>query len=231
VPIEFTCPLCGKLLRAPDERAGARAICPECREPIAVPAPQFAETAAWGSAPPSASGLHAAETSAAAADVESQSCPGCGAPIRSPQSWCNSCGATLADLDRPAPRVAGYAGFWKRVAAALLDWLILGTVMEMVSNLPVIGHVDGAPELVIAWLYHAYLESSEYQATVGKMALGIVVTDLHGGRVSFGRATARFFAKLLSVITFFVGFIMAAFTERKQTLHDLVAECLVLKKS
>jgi uncharacterized RDD family membrane protein YckC len=73
------------------------------------------------------------------------------------------------------------------------------------------------------------MESSAKQATVGKMALGIIVTDLEGRRLGFGRATGRYFAKILSALILGIGFLMAAFTERKQGLHDMVASTLVVK--
>jgi len=81
------------------------------------------------------------------------------------------------------------------------------------------------------WLYSAYLESGEKQDTWGKQALSIYVTDLSGNRVSFGRASGRFFAKIISgLIPLGIGYIMAGFTERKQALHDMIASCLVLRK-
>ena len=73
------------------------------------------------------------------------------------------------------------------------------------------------------------MESSSYQATIGKMICGLRVTDLNGNRISFERATGRYFAKFLSVMFFGFGFIMAGFTERKQGLHDLLAGTLVRK--
>jgi uncharacterized RDD family membrane protein YckC len=79
------------------------------------------------------------------------------------------------------------------------------------------------------WLYFAKLESGPTQATIGKRVMGIKVTDMTGQRISFGRATGRFFGKLISGMTFYIGYIMAAFTDRKQTLHDLIASTLVVK--
>jgi len=85
--------------------------------------------------------------------------------------------------------------------------------------------------LVIGWLYSAMMESSEYQGTLGKMAIGLIVTDMQGQRVSFGRASGRFFAKLITgLVPLYIGFIMAGFTEKKQALHDMIASCLVLRK-
>ncbi len=83
---------------------------------------------------------------------------------------------------------------------------------------------------VAAWLYFALMESSSRQATLGKMLVGIMVTDLDGGRISFGRATGRHFAMILSALTCYIGFVMAAFTERKQALHDMIAGTLVVRK-
>jgi uncharacterized RDD family membrane protein YckC len=82
------------------------------------------------------------------------------------------------------------------------------------------------------WLYHALLESSEWQATAGKKALGLAVTDLSGDKISFGRASGRYFGKMISnMIPLGVGFILAGVTEKKQALHDMIAGCLVLRKS
>ncbi len=135
-----------------------------------------------------------------------------------------------------------YAGFWRRFVAALIDGIILMAVMGVVFAL--IG-VQAAPQsaasaqqvsatangiaIVIGWLYFALMESNQPQGTVGKLALGLRVTDLDGGRIGFGRATGRHFAKFISAFIFMIGYIMAGFTEKKQALHDLLAGCLVLK--
>ncbi len=78
-----------------------------------------------------------------------------------------------------------------------------------------------------SWLYEALMESSSRQATLGKMIFQMKVTDLSGSRISFARATGRYFAKWLSGLTLFIGYIIAGFTERKQALHDMVAGTLV----
>ena len=83
---------------------------------------------------------------------------------------------------------------------------------------------------VASWLYFALMESSNKQATVGKMALSIKVTDINGNRLTFGRATGRYFGKILSGMILYIGFIMAGFTEKKQALHDMIAGCLVVNK-
>ena len=92
------------------------------------------------------------------------------------------------------------------------------------------GGVLGLLKTAASWLYGALMESSPYQATLGKMALGMKVTDLYGNRISFARATGRHFAKYISMITLCIGFIMVGFTERKQGLHDMIAGTLVLKQ-
>ena len=81
-----------------------------------------------------------------------------------------------------------------------------------------------------SWLYHTAMESSRHQATLGKKALGIIVTDMNGNRISFARANARFFGKWVSGMIMNIGYLMAAFTEKKQALHDILASCLVVMK-
>jgi uncharacterized RDD family membrane protein YckC len=83
---------------------------------------------------------------------------------------------------------------------------------------------------IISLLYFAIMESSKTQGSVGKMALGIKVTDLDGNRISFGKAFLRSIGKVLSQWIAYIGYIMAAFTEKKQGLHDMIAGTLVLKK-
>lgn len=80
------------------------------------------------------------------------------------------------------------------------------------------------------WIYEAGLESSSKQATLGKMALGLRVTDKYGRRITFARASGRYFSKLLSRILM-IGYIMAGFTARKQALHDMIAGTLVVRTS
>ena len=89
--------------------------------------------------------------------------------------------------------------------------------------------ITGAFNTLVNWLYAALLESSSYQATLGKMALGLKVIALEGHRISFARATGRHFAKILSLLMFLIGFIMVGFTRRKQGLHDMLAGTLVIR--
>jgi uncharacterized RDD family membrane protein YckC len=86
--------------------------------------------------------------------------------------------------------------------------------------------------VIASWLYFAGMESSGNQGTLGKMALGLVVTDMNGQPISFARASGRFFSKIITgMIPLAIGYIMAGFTEKKQALHDMIASCLVLRKA
>lgn len=80
-------------------------------------------------------------------------------------------------------------------------------------------------------LYFSFMESSKSQATIGKMALGLLVTDLNGGRLDFGKAFVRNICKIISDFTCLIGYILAGFTEKKQALHDIIASTLVVKKT
>jgi uncharacterized RDD family membrane protein YckC len=148
-----------------------------------------------------------------------------------------------------------YGGFWRRVVASLIDAVIVNAVMAVLSFvIPVyekVGMGDiSVPESVMgigaeleynslgavilflgSWLYAALMESGPKQATLGKMALSLQVIDLDGDRVSFAQASGRFFAKILSFGLFLIGFLMVAFTPRKQGLHDMLAKTLVIRRS
>jgi uncharacterized RDD family membrane protein YckC len=141
-----------------------------------------------------------------------------------------------------------YASFWLRFAAYLIDSMILGLVfvpVGLVLGMVMAAKGDGGDEpttdliqaanmginvasIVVTWLYSSLLESSSWQGTVGKKLIGLRVTDMNGNRISFGKATGRHFGKILSGMICLVGFIMAAFTEKQQALHDQLAGTLVI---
>jgi uncharacterized RDD family membrane protein YckC len=104
------------------------------------------------------------------------------------------------------------------------------------GNLQRVGGIIGLLLLAVLfsfvgqWLYYALMESSKYGGTLGKLALGIRVTDMEGNRVSFARATGRYFSRIITNMTMLIGYIIAGFTEKKQALHDLIASCLVIQK-
>jgi uncharacterized RDD family membrane protein YckC len=84
--------------------------------------------------------------------------------------------------------------------------------------------------IIIYWLYYSVMESSSKQATLGKMAMRIIVTDGQGNGISFARATGRLLAKIISTIILLIGYLMIAFTRDKQGLHDMIADTLVVMK-
>jgi uncharacterized RDD family membrane protein YckC len=138
----------------------------------------------------------------------------------------------------PHSAISPYAGFWRRFAALLIDAIICGciTLPIVLILISVTGDGDAGAIVgnlissLIEWLYYALSESSQHQATLGKRALGIIVTECNGGRISFATATGRLFGKALSMLIFFFGFFMCGWTKKKQTLHDIMAGCLVVKK-
>ena len=143
-----------------------------------------------------------------------------------------------------------YAGFWLRAAAIIIDSVLYSTVTIIVLFAFIFLVIDsdftspsdeamivGAAVLIevlfyLGWfLYFAILESSEWQASIGKKIVGLTVTDIRGHRLSFARAAGRSFGAMISHMTFGVGYVMAGFTGKKQALHDMIAGCLVLRRS
>ncbi len=148
--------------------------------------------------------------------------------------------------------MGNYAGFWRRVGAYLIDAILLGVVTSILGSITGLqmgggavlaalssgdpqaiaaaqssGNLGNLLSIIIGVAYFAGMESSSHQATLGKKVLGMVVTDLNGNRLSLGRAIGRYFAKIVSAIILGIGFIMVAFTEKKQGLHDMIAGTLV----
>ncbi|MGD0970129.1 MAG: RDD family protein [Desulfobaccales bacterium] len=187
-------------------------------------------------------------------------CPACGKEAPELTNFCQYCGQTLnwaggepqiQGTAGRSPAAVKYAGFWLRFVAFVIDCIFisivfLGATTVVASILGVhaglhagryggtafggafvIRHFSGT---LVAWLYWALMESSPQQATLGKMALGLKVTDLQGERLSFARATGRYFGKIVSSLILLVGFMMAGWTEKKQALHDIMAGTLVVKK-
>ena len=193
-------------------------------------------------------------------------CNKCGAQNTAGAQFCHRCGtptnpagaapaavplsatpisATSYTAIAPVVGVA-YGGFWIRVVAAIVDFVLLRVVLSPIrfifGGLGLAGMMGRVPHVGLAilgggltlvamvfgsWLYEAFMESSSYQATLGKMIFGMKVTDLNGSRISFARATGRHFAKWLSAMILGIGYLMVAFSDRKQGLHDLLAGTLV----
>jgi uncharacterized RDD family membrane protein YckC len=163
-----------------------------------------------------------------------------------------------SNLDKEIAPNSGYGSFMRRFAAMMIDGVIFAFIMvalfaltggvakltsmveegEMSQN-ALLANFAGAfiGLYILQWLYFAYFESSEKQGTFGKQAMGLFVTDINGDRLTFGKASIRYFARLLPTLIPVVGFLYTLadyfsqpFTEKKQTLHDMIAGTLVFKK-
>jgi len=134
---------------------------------------------------------------------------------------------------------SSYGGFWIRLAAYILDAIILGIPLAVLNvalnpkpNDPSSSHpgIVFVLTLVVELAYFAGFWSSGLQATLGQKICGLrVVSASDFGKISFARAAGRFFAMILSGLIFCIGFLMIAFTERKQGLHDMIAGTYVIK--
>ena len=186
-------------------------------------------------------------------------CNQCGGQNPAGATFCSKCGGSLIGVPQPLATTATrpvvstparYGGFWIRFVAALIDGILVQVVVVpfgalmggaigvagVATSMPgegtrlvsvIVGVVLG---LLGSWIYEAAMESSSLQATLGKMIFGMKVTDGNGNRISFMRATGRHFAKYLSSLILFIGYIMAGFTARKQALHDIIADTLVIRR-
>lgn len=147
------------------------------------------------------------------------------------------------------------AAFIDAILLSIVDWIILAPILAMIGitasgGFPFSGmdtdDIDIAALVAtltamfgIAWiikrgvdiLYHSFMESSKFQGSIGKMALGLIVTDTNGAKLDFTKAFIRNISKIVSYFILCIGYIMAGFTEKKQALHDMIANTLVVKKS
>jgi uncharacterized RDD family membrane protein YckC len=140
-------------------------------------------------------------------------------------------------------RYVGYASFGRRFLAYLIDYFLMfaiGIAMLLVAAPLMVSAENEKASLTyqivlnivsvaLSVAYYAGMESSASQATLGKMAMGLKVTDLYGRRISLGRAVGRLFGKVISGLIFLIGFLMVIWTEKKQGLHDMMAGTLVLE--
>jgi len=130
-------------------------------------------------------------------------------------------------------------GFWARVVATIIDTvvtLVASVIVAFMAGI-VIGVIGGNAELfgqfvgiATSWLYCSLMEASDVQATLGKLVIGAKVVDANGEKLTFGRATGRHFAKYISTLLLFVGYIMVAFDERKRGLHDMISGTYVVSR-
>jgi len=142
-----------------------------------------------------------------------------------------------------------YAGFWLRVWAGAIDVciealgaLVLTFIIDLVLKhfgralgiSPFVSKVATGMAFILilsvgSWLYCAFTESSSWRATVGKRLLGLQVISADGGRTTFGQATIRHLMKFLSLFCVTIGFMMSGWTKRRQALHDMPCDCLVIR--
>ena len=186
----------------------------------------------------------------AAVEEAARFCPACGNPMLPGAG--DAAVASLSPAPVTAPPIAvvagpTYGGFWIRFLAVLIDGLLVSAVTTPISmiigiaiagagyavrmpdtGVQLVSFISGFSLGVLgSWLYEALMVSSARQATLGKMLFRLRVTDLAGNRLTFARASGRHFAKYVSGLTLCIGYIMAAFTDRHQALHDMIAGTLV----
>ncbi|ABK98981.1 RDD family protein [Pelobacter propionicus] len=184
-------------------------------------------------------------------------CSNCGSENQDNAGFCSSCGFQLKEISSVKQQAAirVYAGFWIRFVATLIDFVILLIGETIILYIIVVifgitvhiifGPLDAAgyvnlkaiakilcfiTGIILNWCYFTLLETSSKQATAGKVALGLIVTDLNGGRISSDEANRRYWGKYLSTIILCIGYIMAGLTQKKQALHDIMAGTLVIRK-
>ena len=124
-----------------------------------------------------------------------------------------------------------YAGFWRRTCATIIDLFLWITFSFSIALLlPIDEELISVTGLFISWMYYALLDSSSWQGTIGKKVMSISVSNLNGERISFLRATFRYFFHIFSALILYIGFFMVIFTSKKQALHDIMTGCVILKK-
>jgi uncharacterized RDD family membrane protein YckC/Tfp pilus assembly protein PilE len=177
-------------------------------------------------------------------------CTNCGATNADDAKVCKSCQQPLSGVwQSPKSELVGadaaaegygYAGFWERLAALILDNLLLGVVTGAISVGLGLAVARGGSStgMVIAFYvvplllgaaYFVSMESGARGATFGKRALKLRVVDASGARITPARALGRYVAHALSYITLYIGYLIQPFTERKQALHDMVSGMVVVR--
>jgi len=133
-----------------------------------------------------------------------------------------------------------FGNFDQRLLASALDWFFVSGVCILVVFAVTLVIDDKATRIAIAFsllaviplakfICHIFMESSAKQATYGKQILRIKVCDMEGNRISLAHAVGRNLAKILSVLTFFIGYLLSFFNKKQQCLHDMIAGTLVMK--
>lgn len=155
-------------------------------------------------------------------------CPECDKELPDYQSYCIYCGADLENKnDAKSGFVLGYASFGKRLLANIIDYAFLFIFFGMITFATHLS-IGIISAIILMWLYFSYMESSVYQATVGKRLLGLKVTDERLERISFPKACIRFLFKLLSLAMLGVGFLILLHPKKRKTFHDKFSNTFVL---
>jgi uncharacterized RDD family membrane protein YckC/phage FluMu protein Com len=237
------CPACGDLITVP---------APASTLVGGVPSAALEPTAAWGvsSTPPSnpfpsatpgtasygtSPGTQAPSSAPPEYDRSGYSapgqsavktCPNCRREIDAKALYCPGCGVALWE-----PPLFRYAAFWRRAVAALIDLALITVTLKLIEFILLGGTwMTDKMGFVVWFVYHSAFEGSTYQATFGKQLMGIVVCGCDGRRLNFPRAAIRTLAKLLSLLICGVGYLMPLLTLRKQALHDVLTDAVVVAK-
>jgi len=174
-------------------------------------------------------------------------CSDCGGAVSTKAEACPHCGRVIErqpPLSSDGDVTPAYAGFWVRFCAYVIDTVVvilgggmLGFIIGFAAALvspdillnPVFDILTGLVGGLASVAYFVFMHSSSKQATLGKMAMGLKVTDLDGERIGVGKSFLRTIGSFVSAVLLMVGYLMVAFTERKQGLHDKIAGTLVVR--
>jgi uncharacterized RDD family membrane protein YckC len=198
-------------------------------------------------------GSRSIRSAARAGAIRQSVCSECGGTfaednmIRFADAWiCAACKPILVQKIKEGVTVAGvmqYAGFWIRLGAWFIDWIILviaSTLVYLPLSFAGLFSFDQPAAFAVIQLFSTILNFiipaafdtwfvGKYAATPGKMACKLRVVLADGGRVSFARAMGRHFAKYISGLILGIGYIMAGFDDQKRALHDRICDTRVIK--
>ncbi len=250
--IKFACPTCQHAFKTDEKFAGRQATCPSCQNKLTIPNAASAEPELIPAVdrPVAYNPKPSRSASPPSRPFDDGDLNENFNPFASPQAE-DTRPTFAATGEYETPDFVEYGGTLTRWVASILDCLITGFVLiigiviigigaatfigaelEADEESPivlVVGLMFYAILFGVPWLYEALMVSSSRQATLGKLALGLKVTDLNGQPVSFGQATGRHFGKYISGLLFGLGYFMQAFDPKGQALHDKLAGCLVIR--
>lgn len=183
-------------------------------------------------------------------NVESKFCSECGAPHEEGALFCGECGVKISNIKshnekkvlreetpETSPKFHIAARFSYRMGAMFIDWTLIGLVsLLLIVTIEEFMYVSDEifftlliPIILMAWFYNAGMEASKFQTTFGKYLFGLKVTNSKGNQCTIKCTSIRFIGKLISLPLYGAGYLLIAFTERKQALHDKLANTLVIE--